>query len=116
MSKACELVNTYEVLEHVMGIKGLHPHRLSTIRDMRVKLVRHVTNNEQLSGGVVLDIGCGSGAGTSELAAMLADGREVIGLDINQHAIETASKQYAAIPNLRFITVILMRFCKPIRS
>ena len=44
-----------------MGIRGLHPHRLSTIRDMRFKLAQHVSNNSLLAEGVVLDIGCGSG-------------------------------------------------------
>ena len=57
MSILCERINTYEVLEHVMGIRGLHPHRLSTIRDMRFKLAQHVSNNSLLAEGVVLDIG-----------------------------------------------------------
>jgi SAM-dependent methyltransferase len=102
MSTSCELLNTYEVLEHVMGIKGLHPHRRDTIRDMRLKLVQHVNNNVSLADGVVLDIGCGSGAGASELAAMFTNGRRVIGLDINGHAIENARRLYGTLPNLSF--------------
>ena len=102
MSVACELVNTYEVLEHVMGIRGLHPHRLNTIRDMRVKLVRHVSNAISLADGVVLDIGCGSGAGTCELASMFANGQRVIGIDIDSRAIEVARKLYSSVPNLSF--------------
>ena len=50
MPASCELLNTYEVLEHVMGIKGLHPHRRGTIRDMRLKLARHVNNAVSLAG------------------------------------------------------------------
>jgi len=102
MPASCELVNTYEVLEHVMGIKGLHPHRRNTIRDMRLKLVRHVNNAVSLADGVVLDIGCGSGAGASELAEMFTNGQRVIGLDINGSAIVNARRLYGALPNLSF--------------
>lgn len=102
MSGNCELVNTYEVLEHVMGIKGLHPHRLDTIREMREKLVRHVNNNRSLAEGVVLDIGCGSGAGTCELAAMLGNDQKVMGIDINGLAIDNARKSYGRHSNLDF--------------
>lgn len=102
MTARCERINTYEVLEHVMGIKGLHPHRLDTIRSMRLKLVQHVCDTESLSDGVVLDIGCGSGAGTAELAAMFANGQRVIGLDIHGPSIEDARNAYCEQPNLSF--------------
>ena len=39
---------------------------------------------------VVLDIGCGAGAGTSRL-----NGRKVIGVDASEHAIEFAIRRYA---------------------
>lgn len=102
MSTYCETVNTYEVLEHVMGISGLHPHRLDTVRKMREKIVTHVSNTSLLSEGVILDIGCGSGAGTYELAKLFQDGQRVIGIDINIRAIETAKKLYNAQSNLSF--------------
>ena len=103
MSSSCELVNTYEVLEHVMGIKGLHPHRLDTIRDMMRRLAQHVSNNAVLlAEGIVLDIGCGSGAGTRELAAMFGTKQQIIGIDINLQAIEHARTQYNDMPNLQF--------------
>ena len=102
MSANCEIVNTYEVLEHVMGISGLHPHRLAAIRNMRVRLVQHVNNAASLSEGIVLDIGCGSGAGTYELAKLFKGGQRVIGIDINSHAIESAKKQYSSQTNLSF--------------
>ena len=102
MSTSCEIVNTYEVLEHVMGINGLHPHRLAAIKNMRVKLVQHVSNTVLLSDGVVLDIGCGSGAGTYELASLFKGGQRVIGIDINRHAIDYAKRQYSTQKNLSF--------------
>lgn len=102
MSTSCELVNTYEVLEHVMGINGLHPHRLLTVRNMRIKLVRHVSEAAALADGVVVDIGCGSGAGTAELATAFANGQRVIGIDINAAAIDIARKSYADQSNLSF--------------
>jgi SAM-dependent methyltransferase len=102
MKTSCELINTYEVLEHVMGISGLHPHRLDTIRAMREKLVRHVENNAALENGVVLDIGCGSGVGTCELAGMFTNGQRVIGVDINGQAIENAKRSHGDQENLSF--------------
>lgn len=102
MTNSCDTVNTYEVLEHVMGITGLHPHRLDTIRNMREKLVKHVSDVAVLSEGVILDIGCGSGAGTAELAKMFSAGQRVIGIDINARAIESAKKQYSSQANLSF--------------
>lgn len=102
MSSTCELVNTYQVLEHVMGINGLHPHRLDTVRNMRRKLIQHVKNQPSLSEGVVLDIGCGSGAGTSELAEMFDNEQRAIGIDINAHAIDKAKSDFSHQKNLSF--------------
>jgi ubiquinone/menaquinone biosynthesis C-methylase UbiE len=102
MTATCERINTYEVLEHVMGINGLHPHRLRAIRNMRRRLVHHVSSDAELSEGIVLDIGCGSGDGTYELASMFKAGQRVIGIDINGHAINTAKMKYAAQTNLSF--------------
>ena len=102
MTARCEIVNTYQVLEHVMGISGLHPHRLSTVRKMREKLVMHVTHNHMLGGGFVLDIGCGSGAGAWELAGMFGNGQRVIGIDIDKTAIEKARQLYSNQSNLSF--------------
>lgn len=102
MSVSCERVNTYEVLEHIMGIKGLHPHGLDTIRDMRLKLAKHINHNVALAEGVVVDIGCGSGAGTYELSSMLTNNQQIIGIDISCHAIESARKLHGNLPNLSF--------------
>lgn len=110
MSNDCQLVNTYQVLEHVMGIHGLHPHRLDTVRAMRRKLARHLADRPALCDGVVLDIGCGSGAGTAELATLLGARRPVVGIDINGQAIGTARRLHADVPNLAFHHGDLDRF------
>lgn len=102
MTTRCEIVNTYEILEHVMGISGLHPHRLDTVRNMRLKLSQHLNAATFDADCVVVDIGCGSGVGTFELARMLNSNQRVIGLDINQHAIATAQQTYVAQTNLSF--------------
>lgn len=110
MSDRCEVVNTYQVLEHVMGIHGLHPHRLDTVRHMRDRLVRHVNGRPALDQGVVLDIGCGSGAGTRELAEMFGDNRRVVGIDINKEAIDKAAQLHGDMPNLSFYHGNLQKF------
>ena len=53
VKSTCELVNTYEVLEHIMGIEGLHPHSLKTIDIIFEEVARHTSNQE----GVILDVG-----------------------------------------------------------
>jgi SAM-dependent methyltransferase len=98
----CELLNTYEILEHVMGMKGLHPHCIESINKLRNRLAQHVEQNISHSNGVVLDIGCGSGAGTADLARLIPS-IQVIGLDINKSAIETGIMQHAPVPNLEFL-------------
>lgn len=112
MTTHCELVNTYEILEHIMGISGLHPHSLNTIKALRLKLVQQVSNHPGLADGIVLDLGCGSGAGTSELAYMFENGQRVIGLDINEHAIDAAKSLYANQKNLSFFHGDISQFLK----
>jgi SAM-dependent methyltransferase len=99
---ACEQISTYEVLEHIMGIKGLHPHRLSTIDAMRQKLADHVVSCPELSQGTILDIGCGTGQGTRDMALRLGGKVRVIGIDINEFAIEEARIEHIDIGNLSF--------------
>lgn len=52
----------------------------------------------------VLDIGCGDGLITNEIAAIVNKGC-VLGTDISEDMIEFASKKYADKSNLRFITM-----------
>lgn len=84
-----------------MGIHGLHPHSLATVHAMRERLIAHcLTTFPQ--GGVILDIGCGSGAGTAALARRLPEHFSVIGLDINREAIARARHSYGTLARLRF--------------
>jgi SAM-dependent methyltransferase len=104
----CELVNTYEILEHVMGIDGLHPHSLTTIDMLHKKLADH-THGKQ---GVVVDIGCGSAHGTHKLSCLLPDNVSVIGLDVNPVAISKARENYSEQSNMEFYLGSLEQFCR----
>ncbi len=59
-------------------------------------------SHPDLAAGVVLDIGCGSGAGTAQPASLLNPRQKVIGLDINAQAIHKATARHAAQANLSF--------------
>jgi len=83
---SCELVNTYEALEHIMGINGLHPHSLSTIEQLHNKIINHSKNKK----GIIVDIGCGSAHGTYRLSQLLPEEVSIIGIDINRTAIDKA--------------------------
>jgi ubiquinone/menaquinone biosynthesis C-methylase UbiE len=52
----------------------------------------------------VLDVGCGDGVITSEIAGIVHEGC-VIGTDISEQMIEFASKKYADQYNLRFLAM-----------
>ncbi|MCW9031644.1 MAG: class I SAM-dependent methyltransferase [Gammaproteobacteria bacterium] len=105
-SASCELVNTYEVLEHVMGINGLHPHSLDSINTLFQKISDHTKNKK----GIVLDVGCGSAYGTYKLSCMLEPDVSVIGIDINKKSISYAQSRYANKNNLSFYVGTLEQF------
>ena len=107
-SPTCELVNTYEILEHIMGIKGLHPHSLETVESIYEDIRRHTDGQE----GVILDIGCGSGSGSSRLVGKLSEKVSLIGIDINERAIDTARKTYTHQNKLSFYQGSLEDFCQ----
>lgn len=102
----CELVNTYEVLEHIMGIEGLHPHSLKTIDIIFEEVARHTSSLE----GVILDVGCGSGVGTHNLSSKLSDSVSIIGIDINAASIAKARENYADVENMSFFQGTLEAF------
>jgi SAM-dependent methyltransferase len=104
----CELVNTYEILEHIMGMDGLHPHSLTTINMLHKKLADHAVGKK----GVVVDIGCGSSHGTYKLSRLLPDDVSVIGVDVNPHAINKARANYSDHSNMEFYLGSLEQFCK----
>ena len=97
-SEPCELVNTYEILEHIFNIKGLHPHSLSSIDSIYEKIAIHTKHKK----GVILDVGCGSGFGTYRLSLQLPQDISIIGIDINKISIEKAQLDYKHIDRLSF--------------
>lgn len=103
---SCELVNTYEALEHIMGINGLHPHSLSTIERLHNKVIKHTSNRE----GIILDIGCGSAYGTYNLSQLLPPGVSIVGIDINKTAIDKARQLFKKQKNISFFHGSLEEF------
>ena len=53
-------------------------------------------------GNRVLDVGCGSGAITKDIAALVGNDGFVMGIDTSEHLIAQAQKTYAQLPNLSF--------------
>lgn len=53
-------------------------------------------------GMTVLDIGCGTGAITSDIVDIVGDTGKVIGIDNNKALINSAQEKYAGVPNLTF--------------
>lgn len=64
-----------------------------------MKIVSKITFDNKAR---VLDIGCGDGVITNEIAAIVPDGC-VIGTDISIQMVEFASKKYSSQSNLRFL-------------
>jgi SAM-dependent methyltransferase len=54
-------------------------------------------------GEIVLDVGCGLGPTTLELAHRVAPGGSAIGLDVSKDMVEHARKRAAGIANIEFI-------------
>ena len=102
----CELVNTYEILEHIMGMDGLHPHSLTTINMLHNKLADHTAGKK----GVIVDIGCGSAHGTHQLSQLLSDDVSIIGVDVNPEAISKARANYSDQSNMDFYLGSLEQF------
>ncbi|WP_433498161.1 class I SAM-dependent methyltransferase [Sphaerimonospora sp. CA-214678] len=53
-------------------------------------------------GERVLDVGCGVGGTTAELAARVAPGGEAVGIDLAQPMVDAARTRFATVANLRF--------------
>ena len=66
-----------------------------------MKLLRKISFGNQSR---ILDIGCGDGLITNEIADMVREGC-VIGTDISPQMIEFASQKYVDQPNLRFLVM-----------
>src|SRR5262249_33502047 len=58
--------------------------------------------NPPAAGDRVLDIGCGFGASSQELAELVGSAGSVLGVDIAPNFIETATREAADLANVRF--------------
>lgn len=54
-------------------------------------------------GMTVLDVGCGSGAITRDIAALAGETGKVTGMDPSEHLIAQAREKYQEIPSLEFV-------------
>ena len=89
---ACPLVNAYDLLEHGFGITGLHPHARAAMRALRQRLAERAQALVPAApDGVIVDLGCGSGAGTLELAEFARV--PVVGVDVSADAIARARRR-----------------------
>lgn len=53
-------------------------------------------------GESVLDVGCGTGGTTAELAALVAPTGQAVGVDLAESMVDTARNRFAAVANVRF--------------
>src|SRR5688572_12068038 len=79
----------------------LRPGEVSGVETLALHVARYDFAARFVQPGRLLDIACGSGYGT----ALLADAHravQCIGVDINERAIEHATRTYAR-PNVRYV-------------
>ena len=81
------------------------PDKASTILDSRTLHASHRRLAQLLTKGMtVLDIGCGTGAITKDIAEIVGETGRVVGVDSNPLLIEKAVELYNEVPNLTFET------------
>jgi ubiquinone/menaquinone biosynthesis C-methylase UbiE len=87
------------------------PHGSQSVLDRRT-VVNGNANLLQLvkRDDRVLDVGCGSGAITKDLAGLVGAKGVVIGIDTSDHLIAQAQQAYAHIPNLSFMVADINHF------
>jgi ubiquinone/menaquinone biosynthesis C-methylase UbiE len=74
-------------------------NRISTLQEV---LAEQEIGRLKLSGGErVLDVGCGDGKVTAEIAPLVPHG-SVLGVDPSHNMIDFAAGHFGAVPNLRF--------------
>jgi SAM-dependent methyltransferase len=61
-------------------------------------------------GMSVLDVGCGTGSITADIARAVGPHGRVLGLDRDDSLLAIARQEHAAIPNLRFVTSDILTF------
>jgi ubiquinone/menaquinone biosynthesis C-methylase UbiE len=64
-------------------------------------------------GDRVLDVGCGSGAITKDIAALVGDSGSVIGIDSGEHLIEQAAAKFSEIRSLSFQVADIKSYSDP---
>jgi ubiquinone/menaquinone biosynthesis C-methylase UbiE len=64
-------------------------------------------------GHRVLDVGCGSGAITKDIAALVGNDGFVMGIDTSEHLITQAQRTYAQLLNLSFAVADVNQFQPP---
>jgi len=64
-------------------------------------------------GDRVLDVGCGSGAITKDIAGLVGAGGMVIGIDTSEHLIAQAKQNFGHIANLSFVVANVNDFQTP---
>lgn len=80
------------------------PAGTSRILNVRSLVSAHRRLAELLApGNTVLDVGCGTGAITRNIAEAVAPDGFVVGVDINPHLIEQARHAHQDIANLQFV-------------
>ncbi|MCW8444708.1 methyltransferase domain-containing protein [Fluoribacter gormanii] len=89
----------------MIGHKFCDPNKYSRNNALQynfaMKLLRKISFDKKSR---VLDVGCGDGVITNEIAEIVHEGC-VIGTDISEQMIEFASKKYMDQDNLRFLTM-----------
>lgn len=87
------------------------PQGSSEVLDQRTLKNDYATLLSILKEGQrVLDVGCGTGAITSDIAKMLGEKGFVTGIDSSDHLISSGMVQYKQIRNLELIKVDLFQF------
>lgn len=84
---------------HVFKNPELYSKSNALQYNFAMKMLSKISFN---SNSRILDIGCGDGVITDEIAKIVTDGC-VIGTDISEAMIEHAAKKYSAQDNIRFI-------------
>jgi len=84
-----------DVYSHGHHESVLRSHRWRTAQNSAAYLLPHLQHGQRL-----LDVGCGPGNITADLAALVAPG-EVVGIDLSADVIDAAARDHRA-PNLKF--------------
>ena len=96
---------TREQQAYMLGTTGSEHARLARQGRLISRITRHFLEDVGLHSGMrVLDVGCGVGDVALMAARMVAPDGEVIGIDVDQSAIETAEQRASAekLTNVRF--------------